>query len=158
VTALNESTVELAALEYLRQLGWSTAFGPTIAPDAPGTERSSYEHVHLYDRLRAAATRINPALDPFVVDEAVKRLGRAESQSEMAENFRVHQLLTEGVPVEYREADGAVRTVRVLLIDFEQPANNDWMAVNQFTVVHNGKSAARTSSPSSTASPWRCSS
>jgi len=139
VTALNESTVELASLEYLRQLGWSTAFGPSIAPDAPGIERSSYEQVYLYGRLRAAATRINPALDPSVVDEAVKRLERAESQSAIAENFRVHQLISQGVPVEHRGADGAVRTVRVQLIDFEQPANNDWLVVNQFTVVHNGK-------------------
>ena len=139
MTALNESTVELAALEYLRQLGWSTAFGPSIAPDAPGIERSSYEQVFLYGRLRAAATRINPALDPSVVDEAVKRLERAESQSAIAENFRVHQLISQGVPVEYRDADGAVRTVRVQLIDFEHPDSNDWLAVNQFTVVHNGK-------------------
>lgn len=93
MTAINESTVEVAALEYLRQLGWATAFGPSIAPDAPDTERSSYEQVYLYGRLRAAATRINPALDPSVVDVAVKRLERAESQSAVAENFRVHQLI-----------------------------------------------------------------
>jgi len=139
VTALNESTVELAALEYLRQLGWSTAFGPSIAPDGPGAERPSYEQVYLYGRLRAAATRINPALDPSVVDVAVKRLERAESQSAIAENSRVHQMISQGVPVEYRDTGGAVRTVRVLLIDFEQPANNDWLVVNQFTVVHSGK-------------------
>ncbi len=139
MNTLNESTVELAALEYLRQLGWSTAFGPSIAPDAPGTERSSYEQVYLLGRLRAAATRINPALDPSVVDEAIKRLERAESQSAITENLRVHQLISQGVPVEYRDADGAVRTVRVQLIDFGHPDSNDWVAVNQFTVVHNGK-------------------
>ncbi len=139
MTALNESTVELAALDYLRQLGWSTAFGPSIAPDSPGAERSSYEQIYLYGRLRDAAARINPDVAPSVVEEAVKRLERAESQSPMAENIRVHTLLTDGVPVEHRDADGAVRTIRVRLIDFEHPANNDWLAVNQFTVVHNGK-------------------
>ncbi len=139
MTALNESTVELAALDYLRQLGWSTAFGPSIAPDSSGAERSPYEQVYLYGRLRDAVARINPDLSPSVVEEAVKRLERAESQSAMAESFRVHTLLTDGVPVEHRDADGAVRTIRVRLIDFEHPANNDWLAVNQFTVVHNGK-------------------
>ncbi len=139
MTALNESTVELAALEYLRQLGWSTAFGPSIAPDSAAAERSSYEQVYLYDRLREAAARANPGLAPPVIEEAVKRLERAESQSAIAENLRVHTLLTQGVPVEYRDTGGAVRTVRVLLIDFEQPAKNDWLVVNQFTVVHNGK-------------------
>jgi type I restriction enzyme R subunit len=69
--------VELAALDYLRQLGWSTAFGPSIAPDSPGAERSSYEQVYLYGRLRDAAARINPDLAPSVVEEAVKRLERA---------------------------------------------------------------------------------
>jgi type I restriction enzyme, R subunit len=139
VTALNESTVELAALEYLRQLGWSTAFGPSISPDDPDAERSSYEQVYLYGWLRDAATRINPDRAPSVIDEAVLRLERAESQSAIAENFRVHTLVTDGVPVEYRDADGAVRTVRVQLIDFERPGNNDWLAVNQFTVLHNSK-------------------
>jgi len=138
MTALNESTVELAALEYLRQLGWSTASGPSIAPDIPGAERSSYEQIYLYERLRDAATQINPDLAPAVIDETVKRLERAESQSAIAENLRVHTLL-QGLPVEHRDADGAVRTVRVQLIDFAHPANNDWLAVNQFTVVHDGK-------------------
>jgi type I restriction enzyme R subunit len=139
MNALNESTVELAALEYLRQLGWSTAFGPAIAPETPGAARASYEQVFLYGRLREAAARINPHLAPSVIDEAVKRLDRAESQSAIAENLRVHALVTQGVPVEHRGADGAVRTVRVQLIDFEHAADNDWLAVNQFTVVHNGK-------------------
>jgi type I restriction enzyme R subunit len=95
--------------------------------------------VFLYGRLREAAARINPHLAPSVIEEAVKRVDRAESQSAIAENLRVHTLVTHGVPVEHRGADGAVRTVRVQLIDFEHADNNDWLAVNQFTVVHNGK-------------------
>jgi type I restriction enzyme R subunit len=110
-----------------------------MAPDTPGAERSSYEQVYLYDRLQGAAARINAELDQSVIDEAVKRLERAGSQSAIVENFRVHRLLTEGVPVERRDVEGAVRTVRVRLIDFEQPGNNDWLAVNQFTVVYDGK-------------------
>ena len=134
MTAFNESTVEDAALEYLRQAGWSTEHGPSLAPDGARPERASYEQVYLYDRLREAVRRINPDY-LNLVDEAVKRLERAESQSELGENFRVHQLLTGGVPVEYRDKDGALRTVPIGLIDFEYPGNNDWLAVNQFTVV-----------------------
>ncbi|PBC38602.1 deoxyribonuclease HsdR [Rhodococcus sp. ACS1] len=139
MTALNESTVELAALEYLRELGYSTAFGPDIAPDGPHAERSSYEQAYLHGRLREAALRINSGVDPSLVDEAIKRLERAESQSAIAENLRVHKLLMEGVPVEHRGGDAAVRTSRINLIDVESPANNDWLAVNQFTIVENGK-------------------
>jgi len=90
--------------------------------------------VYLYDRLREAARRIN-SHHPDLVDEAVKRLERAESQSELGENLRVHQLLAGGVPVEYRDKDGALRTVPIRLIDFENPGTNDWLAVNQFTIV-----------------------
>ncbi|MEV4536275.1 type I restriction endonuclease subunit R [Asanoa sp. NPDC049518] len=137
--ALNESTVELAALEYLRQLGYSTMFGPDIAPGGEHSERLSYEQVYLYDRLRGAALRINAISHSGLVDEAIKRLQRAESQNPLAENLRVHKLLTEGVPVEHRGSDGRIRTHRVWLVDFEDPTNNDWLAVNQFTILENGK-------------------
>ena len=137
MTALNESTVELAALEYLRELGYATAFGPDIASDGIHPERSSYEHVYLYERLRDAARLINPDASALMINEAIKRLLRPESQNPLAENSRVHKLLTEGVLVEYRADDGSVRTTSVWLIDFDHPENNDWLAVNQFTVIEN---------------------
>ena len=73
MSVFNESTVEEAALDYLRGLGYTTAFGPNLAPDGSHRERTSFEHVYLYDRLRDAARRINPQhLD--LVDDAIKRL------------------------------------------------------------------------------------
>lgn len=136
---MNENIVELAALDYFRQLGYHTGYGPTMAPGEPGEERESFEQVYLYGRLRDAARRINPGTDRSLIDEAVKRLERAESQSPVDENARVHKLLTEGAPVEYRDEGGAVRTTRIWLIDFDEPSNNDWLAVNQFTIIENGK-------------------
>lgn len=138
MTAFNESTVEDAALDYLRALGYSTAFGPNLAPDGSQPERASFEQVYLYDRLRAAARRINP-LHLDLVDEAIKRLERAESQNEVAENSRVHKLLIHGVPIEYRDANGSVRTTHIKFIDFDPDnrANNDWLAANQFMIVGN---------------------
>src|SRR5699024_8160155 len=69
-----------------------------------------------------------------------KTVQRAESQSPIDENARVHRLITEGVPVEHRGDDGLLRTTRLWLVDFEKPENNDWVAINQFTIVENGKS------------------
>ena len=135
MTTLNESTVELAALEYLRQLGYATKFGPDIASDGTRPERSSYGHVYLYDRLHNAVEALNPLATTSMLDEAIKRLGRAESQNPVSENFRVHKFLIDGVPIEYRAEDGFVRTANVSLIDFEHPEKNDWLAVNQFTVI-----------------------
>ena len=136
MTAFNEATIEDAALDYLRELGYTTAFGPNLAPDGSQPERVSFEQVYLYGRLREAAHRINPN-HRDLIDEAIKRLERAESQSEIIENSRVHKLLIDGVPVEYRDGSGAVRTTSVRLIDFNDHNNNDWLAVNQFTIVGN---------------------
>ena len=134
MTVFNESVVEDAALEYLRDLGYATEFGPIIAADGSNPERGSFEQTYLYDRLYEAGRRLNPD-HPDLVDEAIKRLGRAESQNPVAENLRVWKLLVEGTPVEYRDDDGNVRTEPVRLLDFEDPTNNDWLAVNQFTVI-----------------------
>ncbi|MFK5159701.1 type I restriction endonuclease subunit R [Propionibacterium freudenreichii] len=140
MSAFNENTVELAALEYFAELGYRTLHGPDIAPGEPGAQRDSFEEVFLWGRLRDAIRRINPGSSPALVDEAIKRMRRAESQSPIDENYRLHQLITEGVPVEHRDVDGALRTTRLWLVDFEQPENNDWVAINQFTIVENGKS------------------
>ncbi len=139
MSAFNENTVELAALEYFSELGYRTLHGPDIAPGEPGAERDSYEDVFLWGRLRDAIRRINLSTSRALIDEAIKRVRRAESQSPIDENYRLHQLITEGVPVERRDADGALRTTRLWLVDFEQPENNDWVAINQFTIVENGK-------------------
>ncbi len=134
MTTFDESVIEEAALDYFRDIGYSTQFGPNLAPGGTAQERSSWDEVYLLDRLRAAGRRLNPG-HRDLVEEAVKRLQRAESQAVLAENARVHRLLLDGVPVEYRGDDGQVRTFNVRLIDFDDPGNNDWLAVNQFTVV-----------------------
>jgi type I restriction enzyme R subunit len=135
----NEATVEDAALEYLAELGYQTAWGPNLAPGEPGEERKSFEQVYLLDRMRSAVAAVNPGLNSSLIDDAIKKLQRAESQNPIDENFRVHKLLTEGVPVEHRGADGQSRTERVWLVDFEHPERNDWVAINQFTIIENGK-------------------
>lgn len=134
MSGVDESVIEEAALDYLRELGYATRFGPNIGPGGIDEERASWDEVLLLGRLHAAGKRLNPE-HPELVEEAIKRLQRAESQSPLAENLRVHRLLVDGVPVEYRGEDGLLRTVNIRLIDFDSPANNDWLAVNQFTVV-----------------------
>ena len=140
MTSIDEAVIEDAALEWLAQIGYERAYGPNMAPGEPTAERTSFGQVYLYGRLREAAHRINKRVDRELIDEAIKRLERAESQSLVDENARVHKLLTEGVPVEYRDADGSVRTTSVWLIDFDNLANNDWLAVNQYTIIEGGKS------------------
>lgn len=139
MTGMNENVVEEAALEYFRQLGYKTLWGPGIAPDGEAPERADWNDVLLRSRVRDALQRINPNFDDEVIAKALVVLDRAESQHPLAENQRVHRLITQGIPVEHRLADGSIRTSLLWLIDYDNPENNDWLAVNQFTIIENGK-------------------
>ena len=137
VTTLTESTVEEAALGWLAGLGWSMAHGPDIAPDTPGAERADYGGVVLERRLRGALARLNPDLPAEALDDAFRKLIRPEGAAQEARNRAFHRLLVNGVTVEYRGDNGAIRGAQARAIDFDDPASDDWLAVNQFTVVEN---------------------
>ena len=139
MSKFNENIVEQAALEYFAELGYRIVHGPDIATDEPGAERTAYEEVILWKRLRDALDRINPGADASLINEAIKTVQRAGSQNPIDENARLHQLITEGVPVEHRDDDGQLRTTSLWLVDLEEPSNNDWVVANQFTIVENGK-------------------
>ena len=137
MTSFTESTVEDAALAWLESLGWSIAHGPDIAPDTPGAERSDYGAVVLEPRLRDTLARLNPNLPTEALDDAFRKLTRPEGPTLEARNRAFHRMLVDGVTVEYRTDNGAVRGAQAQVIDFDTPINNDWLAVNQFTVVEN---------------------
>lgn len=139
MTYFNENIVESAALEYFAELGYHRVHGRDVAPGEPGSERESYEDVVLWGRLGDAIRRINSGMDAALIAEAIKVVKRAGSQSAIGENERLHKLIAEGVPVEHRGDDGILRTSRLWLVDFSTPGNNDWAAVNQFTIVENGR-------------------
>ena len=135
---VSESDVEEAALGWLAGLGWSVARGPDAAPGAPGAERGDYGEVVLGERLRAALARLNPGLPDEALRDAGRKLTRPEGTTLVARNRAFHRMAVDGVTVEYRDGSGAVRGAQARAIDFDRPlANNDWLAVNQFTVVEN---------------------
>ena len=134
---ITESTVEDAALDWLTGLDWSVAHGPDIAPDALTTERADYGQVVLERRLRDALARLNPNLPAEALDDAFRKLTRAEGPTLETCNRAFHRMVVDGVTVEYRSDNGAIRGAQARVIDFEDPADNDWLAVNQFTVVEN---------------------
>jgi len=136
---VTESVVEDAALEWLRGLGYQVLFGPDIGPGEPAAERASYADVVLVERLRNALARINPKIPPEAREEAVRKALLTESPGLCANNRRLHRLLVDGVPVEYRTDDGRIVHDQVWLIDFDDPDNNDRLAANQFTVVESNR-------------------
>ena len=137
MTTLTEADVEQAALDWLASVGWSVAHGLDIAPDAPGAERADYGQVVLERRLGDALAGLNPTLPADALDDAFRRLIRPEGATLEARNRAFHRMLVDGVTVEYRDGEGRVRGTQALAVDVDDPANNDWLAVNQLTVTEN---------------------
>ena len=130
----NESTVEKATIGWLADLGWETAHGPDIAPGTPTAERDSYAQVYLEERLRDALERLNPALDDSALETVVRNITNPDGPTLETRNRAFHLDLINGVTVETRFPDGTVSGVPARLLDFNNPMENDWLAVNQFSV------------------------
>ena len=135
LNTIYESDIEETSLNWLTELGYTVLHGPNIAPDTPNAERSAYNEVILTSRLRDAVAHLNPEIPADAQAEAIRKVLNPDSPALVQNNRSFHLMLIEGIEVEYRQPDGAIRGDRVRLIDFEVPENNDWLAVNQFTVV-----------------------
>jgi len=130
-----ESDIERAALAWLKSLGYLILSGPEIAPGEPAAERDNYGQVVLEYRLRQALARLNPQVPTDALEEAFRKLTRPDSPSLVANNHVIHKYLVEGVPVEYQRADGSIGGDLVRIFDYDNPENNEFLAVNQYTVV-----------------------
>lgn len=130
----NENTVELATLEWLAELGYQCIFGPDIAPGEPLAERNDYSEVLLLGRLESALQRLNPNASANALAEALRKISSPEHVTPMFNNRAFHQMLVNGLEVEVL-VDGDVRGERIVLADFDNPDNNTWLAVNQYTIT-----------------------
>ena len=143
VHAFAESTVEQAALAWLESLGWAVRHGSEIALDGWFAERQDYREVVLAQRLRDALARLNLGLPQEALNEAFRKVTNPEGGTLEARNRALHRILVDGVTVEYRRPDGSIAGAQARVLDFDDPANNDWLAVNQFTVVEGRGTASR---------------
>lgn len=135
---ITESDIESLAIDRLEALGYSYLYGPSIASDGDYPERESYSQVILTGRLRAAIGKINPKLPASVLDQAVKEVQRVATPDLVQTNENFHRLLTEGITLDVRHDDGE-RGTTVWLVDFQNPANNEFVVCNQFTVIENNQ-------------------
>ena len=131
---IKEENLELLALEWFTNLGFSSIHGPDLAPGEPKAEREDYSQVVLLGRLKQAIARLNPGVPVEGREEAVRKVLLAESPSLVLNNRAFQKMLADGVAVEY-QAKGRIKGDMVRLMDFDNPENNDWLAVNQFTVI-----------------------
>jgi type I restriction enzyme R subunit len=153
---ITESSIETFAIELLEKHGYQYIYGPDIAPDrdvpvpraqdvqerppdSETPERASFEDVLLLERLKTAVSRINPGIPTEAREDAIKQIERLNSPELITNNETFHRMLTEGIKVTYQK-DGNSRGDLVWLIDFNEPENNDFIVLNQYTVIENNPS------------------
>lgn len=130
----NEEELEQATMEWLREIGYETAYGPDIGPDGSAPERSDYHSGILENRLYNALARINPKASEDQLQEAIRKVTTFHHPSLLMNNRAFHRFITDGIDVTVHQ-DGEERTEKLWLIDKQNIDNNDFLAVNQFTVV-----------------------
>ncbi|WP_020206037.1 type I restriction endonuclease subunit R [Cupriavidus sp. WS] len=130
---MTEDQLEQETLGWLDDVGYTRLFGPDLAPDGANPERADYRQVLLLERLRGAIARLNPGIPLAAREDAVQQVRDLGIPALLSANRRFHQLLVGGVPVEYQK-DGETRGDFVRLIDWADPAANEWLAVNQFAI------------------------
>jgi len=132
-----EDELEQAALEWFEELGYETAFAPDISPGGDYPERSDYSDVILEERLKDALKRINPDLPQEVLDDALHQILVPLSPALIDNNHLFQKMVTDGVNATFRANDGRIVNKQVRVFDFDEIKNNDFLAVNQFTVIEN---------------------
>lgn len=135
---LCENDIEVMTIEELENLGYTYISGPQIAPDGETPERQSYADVMLLDRVRLAIARFNPTIPYDVQEDALKQLIRISSPDMVTNNEDFHEMFVDGIDVEYRK-NGEIAGDKVWLADFEHPDNNEFLVVNQYTVIENNQ-------------------
>lgn len=131
--SITENEIEEIALSYLQHLGYSYILGTDISPDGENPERQ-YNEVVLQNRLRDAIDKLNPSITQDAKEDALKKVLRTESPNALINNKTFHKYLTEGVDVEVRKND-SIRGEKVYIVDFAHVENNEFLAINQFTII-----------------------
>jgi len=134
---ISEDEIEKIALGYLASLGYQYVHGTIISPDGEQQERQ-YNEVVLVSRLRNAIDKLNPTIPHEAKEDALKKILRADSPDALINNETFHRYLTEGIDIEVRKPDG-IRGDKVYIVDFENPEHNEFLCVNQFTIIENNQ-------------------
>lgn len=132
---ISEDHIEQIVIQEFIDLGYTYVNGADISPEGVSQERQ-FDEVVLKQRLQSAISKLNPNVPYEAQEEAVKKLLRTNGPNLFQNNYDVHKYLTDGVDVEYRKGD-RIAGDKVWLIDYENPSNNEYLVVNQFTIIEN---------------------
>jgi type I restriction enzyme R subunit len=131
-----EDLLEEAAIEILQEMGYGYVFGPDIAHDGDYPERKNYRDVILEQRIKDALFNLNRELPEEALEEAYRKIITFNSPILEENNKAFHKLLVEGIDVSFRK-NGQPKTEKAYIIDFKNPSKNDFLVVNQFTIIEN---------------------
>ena len=131
-----EDKLEEAAIEIFEEMGYEHAYGPDISVDGEYPERTNYKDCILEGRIKDALFKINRDIPQDGLDDAFRQIITFNSPSIIENNKDFHKLLTEGIDVQIVR-NGEIKTEKVNIIDFKNPENNDFLVVNQFTIIEN---------------------
>ncbi|MFC1337392.1 MAG: type I restriction endonuclease subunit R, partial [gamma proteobacterium symbiont of Clathrolucina costata] len=129
-----ENDLETACLTWLSDLGYTCLTGDDVSAGGEHEARQKYLDVVLEPRLRESLDRLNPSLPSSAVEEAYNKLATYGAQSLAEGNREIYGWLRNGIPVEVEDGDGHKSTVLATAFDLEDEDNNDFLAVQQFTV------------------------
>ncbi len=132
----SEENLEEAAIEILKELGYDYVFAPDISCDGEYPERHDYREVILRTRVKEALLRINGDLPHDAIEEIYRQIITFNSPMPEENNRYFHGKMVEGFDFTIKEGN-IFRTKKAHIIDFENPLNNEFLVVNQFTVIEN---------------------
>lgn len=130
---ISEDHIEQVIIQEFVDIGYEYINGVEISPEGLYQERE-YNEVVLKNRLQEAIAKINPTIPYEAREEALKKVLRSDSPELFQNNYQFHQYLTDGVDIEYRK-ENRIAGDTVWLVDYENPLNNEFLVVNQFTVI-----------------------
>lgn len=133
MAVISEDHIEQIIIQEFIELGYQYINGSDISPDGAMPERE-YNEVVLKNRLQEAIAKLNPTIPYDAQEEALRKVLRSDSPELFQNNYQFHKYLTEGVDVEYRKTD-RIAGDKVWIIDYENPSNNEFLVINQFTVI-----------------------
>ena len=132
----NEDDLEQVVLEWLQSLGYEYKKGNEISVMGLTPERKSDKDVVLHERLEKSLKKINSDIHPRFIEKAIHELTLEKSPNLLENNLTFHENLINGIEIEDYDDEGQSIVEIVKIVDFEHPQNNDFLAVNQLTVVN----------------------
>lgn len=136
MTSINEDTLEQEAKKWFEGIGYDTVFGPDIAPEASNEERKDFSEVILAGRLRSAIERINKNIPTEALEETIRQVLLFDIANPVLQNKHCHKFLTDGVDIQY-QTDKGTKSDNIKIIDFQNIENNEFVVINQFTIIEN---------------------